>query len=133
MDANKSSNIRTLLHRASVLALDTGICRVDGFNRKEVHEQLIEAWKALEVETSCGEPEPCVSHLALREYEREITAMLDLLGADAIRVREGGGPENLLQSLAVTIASLRHPKASSPQCDTKCFDWPRCECGRGMP
>lgn len=65
-------------------------------------------------ETSCGEPEPCVSHLALREYEREITAMLDLLGADAIRVREGGGPENLLQSLAVTLASMRRPRVEVP-------------------
>jgi hypothetical protein len=24
-------------------------------------------------------------------------------------------------------------KTTSPQCDTKCFDWPKCECGRGMP
>lgn len=40
----------------------------------------------------------------IARYEREITAVLDQLGRKAVRVREGGGPENLLASLAVTLA-----------------------------
>lgn len=42
---------------------------------------------------------------APHDWEREITALLDGLGKKAIRVREGGGPENLIASLAVTLSS----------------------------
>lgn len=59
------------------------------------------------------ESSPCVSHVALKEYEREITAMLDVLGPEAIRVREGAGAENLLQSLAVTLANLRRAEKTT--------------------
>src|ERR1700684_4471977 len=39
-------------------------------------------------------------------WPREVTAILNGLGRRAIRVREGGGPENLAMSLAVTVAGL---------------------------
>ena len=40
------------------------------------------------------------------DWPREVTAILNGLGRRAIRVREGGGPENLAMSLAVTVAGL---------------------------
>jgi len=40
------------------------------------------------------------------DWPREVTAILDNLGKKAVRVREGGGPENLAASLAVTVAKL---------------------------
>lgn len=40
------------------------------------------------------------------DWPREVTAILEGLGRRAIRVREGGGPENLAMSLAVTVAGL---------------------------
>ena len=40
------------------------------------------------------------------DWPREVTAILDGLGDQAVRVCEGGGPENLAMSLAVTVAKL---------------------------
>jgi hypothetical protein len=41
------------------------------------------------------------------DWPREISALLDGLGHEAIRVRESGGQENLIASLAATLS--RHP------------------------
>jgi hypothetical protein len=43
-------------------------------------------------------------HVAL---EREVRAVLEGLGDDYVAVREGGGPENLAASLAVSVARLQ--------------------------
>lgn len=43
-------------------------------------------------------------------FEESIRAELNHMGKDAVRVREGGGPENLAASIAVTFAKLRHYK-----------------------
>jgi hypothetical protein len=40
------------------------------------------------------------------DWPREVTAILEGVGVRAIRVREGGGPEDLAMSLAVTMAKL---------------------------
>lgn len=39
--------------------------------------------------------------------EREVIAILEGLGPLAVRVREGGGPENIAASLAVSVAKLK--------------------------
>lgn len=39
--------------------------------------------------------------------EKELVAILDAAGPTAVRVCEGGGPENLAASLAVTVAKFR--------------------------
>lgn len=38
-----TSNVRTLMQMAAVMVRDTGACRVEGFNRREIYEQLIAA------------------------------------------------------------------------------------------
>jgi len=45
-----------------------------------------------------------------RDWTSEVTAVLDVLGFDAVRVREGGGPENLAASLAVSVANLKRQR-----------------------
>jgi len=40
------------------------------------------------------------------KFESEIMAALEVAGKYAVRVREGGGPENLAASLAVTVAKM---------------------------
>lgn len=45
-----------------------------------------------------------------------IEAALDGVGAKAIRVREGGGPEDILASLALTFASLERTATPPPGC-----------------
>lgn len=44
------------------------------------------------------------------DWSNEVTAVLDALGFDAVRVREGGGPENLAASLAVSVAKLKRQR-----------------------
>jgi hypothetical protein len=46
-----------------------------------------------------------------REINRQLEACLNF--PEAVRVREGGGPENLLQSLAVTLSNLREGATES--------------------
>ncbi len=53
-------------------------------------------------------PEPYASAPAqLEQLNKEIVCVLDLCPG-AVRVREGGGPENIAASLAVTVAGLRN-------------------------
>jgi DNA-binding IclR family transcriptional regulator len=42
----------------------------------------------------------------LRRLKREVVALLDALGRDAIRVRKGGGPEDLALSISTTFGKL---------------------------
>lgn len=42
-----------------------------------------------------------------QEIMENIKSILDGLGKDAVRICEGGGPENLLMSLAVTVSRMQ--------------------------
>jgi hypothetical protein len=42
----------------------------------------------------------------IHEFESEITAALETAGKYTVHVREGGGPEKLAASLAVTVAKM---------------------------
>lgn len=67
------------------------------------------------------------------DWPREVTAILEGLGRRAIRVREGGGPENLAMSLAVTVAGLARTleklddgsRSHCPNCQGRWFLQPR--------
>lgn len=48
------------------------------------------------------------------ELEREIEAVLSSLGPRAVRIREGGGPESLCASLAVSVAALSARPEAAP-------------------
>lgn len=50
--------------------------------------------------------EVAVASLDLKKLEDEVRAVLDSTPG-AVRVHEGGGPENLAASLAVTVAALK--------------------------
>jgi len=43
----------------------------------------------------------------LQDYRKCIVDILDSLGPNAVRVREGGGAEDYLMSLSVTVAKLQ--------------------------
>lgn len=43
---------------------------------------------------------------APRDWEKEVLTLLDALGRRAIRVRPGGGPEDVFLSLATTLGKL---------------------------
>ena len=57
-------------------------------------------WASVEIIDDDSPVEPTDGH----DWPRKISALLDGLGHKAIRVREGGGQENLMASLAVTLS-----------------------------
>lgn len=59
---------------------------------------------------------------ALVALEREILAVLERIPG-AIRVREGGGMENLAASLAVTVAAMRAPTALLDRFGAEVAQW----------
>lgn len=60
----------------------------------------------------CNEIERLQQALALTRTN--IEGVLDVLGTDAIRVREGGGPEDILASLALSVSKLQKRAGHEP-------------------
>lgn len=86
------ADTRDILTRSrDVLASQFKIPGTVGFNlAKEIQDHLVD-----------------VNWITEQEIVENIKAILDGLGNEAVRIEEGGGPENLLMSLAVTAGRMQ--------------------------
>lgn len=79
---------------------------VDGKGELSLEQckEITDGWAVM------SDPRPLVAARLWREIaclRAEMEAVLEICGEDAVRVREGAGPENLAASLAVTVSRLK--------------------------